>query len=180
MGTRLAWPIALFLLLALSPRVGAQGVARSFEQLQLLVRVGDAISVRESNGAETAGKIDRLSSSSLTLVTSGRQREFRETDVNTIRQRRGDSLANGALWGLASGVAAGGVFAAVFCGDCSGGVLAVNALFVGGVGAGIGVGVDALITRRVVIFERPSGAAALGVIPLLGQRRRGVALSVTF
>jgi len=181
MAIRRAWCIALILLAARSPEAAAQGVARSFEQLQLLVKAGDTVSVRDAVGAETTGRIESVSSSALTLETSGGRRDFREADVATILQRRSDSLANGALWGLAFGLAVGGIGAAAMCydGPCDASLAAVVAVN-GGIGAGIGVGVDALITRRQTIYQRAGGSATFRMAPLLGHRRRGVALSVSF
>ena len=181
MGTRRAWLVALLLLVAFSPEVAAQGVARSFEQLQLLVGAGDTVSVRDSAGTETTGTIKSLSASSLVLITSGTQRELKEANVSTVLQRRADSLRNGALWGLGVGLAFGAVALAAMCADgpCDAS-LALVLPQSGGIGAGIGVGVDALITRRQVIYERPAGSAAFGVAPLLGKGRRGVALSMRF
>jgi len=180
-GTRRAWLVALLLLVAFSPEVAAQGVARSFEQLQLLVGAGDTVSVRDSAGTETTGTIKSLSASSLVLITSGTQRELKEANVSTVLQRRADSLRNGALWGLGVGLAFGAVALAAMCADgpCDAS-LALVLPQSGGIGAGIGVGVDALITRRQVIYERPAGSAAFGVAPLLGKGRRGVALSMRF
>jgi hypothetical protein len=178
---RLASAVALLLLVLAAPRAEAQGVADSFEQLRLLVRAGDTITVRDSKGVDTTGKIDRLSSSSLLLIASGTRRELKEADVTTILQRRSDSLANGALWGLVIGLAGGGIATALMCydGPCDASLAAVVP-FYGGLGAGIGVGVDAMIVRRQVIYEKQKGSAAFGVVPLLGVGRLGAALSVTF
>ena len=58
----------------------AQGVASSFEQLQVFVKAGDTVSVRDSTGTETTGTIKSLSSSSLVLMTL--------VDVHAFRQER--------------------------------------------------------------------------------------------
>jgi hypothetical protein len=160
----------------------AQEVASSFEQLRVLVRAGDTISVRDSTGTETTGRIRSLSSSSLLLIaSSGTQRELKEADVTTILQRRSDPLANGALWGLVVGLAAGGIGAAAMCADgpCDGSV-ALVVPYVGGLAAAIGTGVDAMIIGRKVIYERRPGSARFGVRPLLVGGRRGAALSISF
>lgn len=178
---RIASTVALLLLVLAAPRSEAQGVANSFEQLRVLVRAGDTITVRDTQAVETTGKIERLSSSSLLLIASGTKRELTEADVTTILQRRTDALANGALWGLAIGLAAGGIAAALMCydGPCDASLAAVVP-FYGGLGAGIGVGVDAMIVRRQVIYEKQKGSAAFGIVPLPGVGRLGAALSVRF
>lgn len=131
--------VAILILFAFPPQVHAQGVARSFEQLQLLVRTGDTVTVRDWSGAQTTGKIESLSSSTLTFVTSRGRQDLREADVAAILQRRGDSLANGAVWGLGFGLLAGGTLAALMCSDgpCDAS-LALGVAIYGGIGAGIG------------------------------------------
>jgi hypothetical protein len=49
-----------------------------------------------------------------------------------------------------------------------------------GMGAAAGVGIDALIARRQVIYQKPGGGSTVSVSPLLGHGRRGAALSVKF
>jgi hypothetical protein len=49
-----------------------------------------------------------------------------------------------------------------------------------GIGAAVGTGIDALITRRRVIYERPDGARKIDISPLFLHGRRGVAVSVRF
>lgn len=103
-----------------------------------------------------------------------------------IRQRRGDSLDNGALIGLATpaGVAmiAVGISAArSHSGDAEAGWVALGTLLYGGIGAGIGVGVDALIARQRVIFERPGlSTVTFRWAPMLARRGGGAALTLTF
>jgi hypothetical protein len=49
---------------------------------------------------------------------------------------------------------------------------------IGAIGAGIGMGVDALIRKRV--YRSASGAAEVHAAPILGRRAKGVWLSVRF
>ena len=103
--------------------------------------------------------------------------------MTRISQRRQDSLADGALWGLVGGAGAFATLAALYCAedDCNFDPTLFGAVAVyAGLGAAVGVGVDALITRRQVIYERPGGASALSLAPILSHGRRGVALSVRF
>ena len=88
----------LFLLVcAGGTRVEAQGVASSFDQLAVLVKPGDKISVVDVTGREAEGRIGTLSRDALTLVTKAGPRVLGEGDVAQIRQRRDDSLKNGAI-----------------------------------------------------------------------------------
>lgn len=169
------------LLLASSSTAWAQGIARSFEQLQLLVRAGDTVTVRDARSVETTGRIAVLSPTVLTLAARGTTRDFSEKDVVAVRQRRSDSLSNGALWGLVIGAGLAGTLVAVDCSteDCDP-IVGIAIPFYGGLGAGIGVGVDALIRKTHVIFQRAGGSARLSPVPIVGRGRRGVALSFTY
>ena len=93
-------------------------------------------------------------------------------------------MVNGALWGLGVGAAIGTAAAIMVGLDCYGGAncTAVGAGVIGAygaMGAGIGVGIDALIKGHKVIYQSRS-ATRLNVTPLLTARSKGVMLSVDF
>ena len=182
MCCHLYWLLAAGLVL-LPLRAGAQGVAGSFEQLQVLVKTGDTVTVRETSGQETTGRIASLSASALTLVSSdtGRELKLSEADVSIIRERRQDSLGNGALIGLGIGAVSCAIAMAIICSneDCEGEAPEFVAVYAG-LGTAVGVGVDALIVTRHVIYEKRAGAVTLGVMPLLGPTRTGIAASMKF
>jgi hypothetical protein len=132
------------------------GVAASFEQLQVLVSPGNTVTVTDVAGSQVPGRIDSLTPSVLSLDMNGARRDFNEADVTTIRQRRGDSLANGAWWGFGVGAA----IAALAIGTCvecftdePGWMVAAISLY-GAMGTGFGVGIDALIRREQTIYRR--------------------------
>jgi hypothetical protein len=163
----------------------AQGIAGSFQELRLLVGPGDTVTLVDPTGQKVSGKITDLSASSLAMMVDGRPREWRETDVVTITQRRGDSLGNGALIGLGVGAALAGIGSAVYAantvGDTGGGEVAAVIAIYGGIGAGIGTGVDALIAKPRLIFDRRAGAGvSLTIAPEIGRARAGARLSVAF
>ena len=137
---------------------GGPGLAVSFEQLQALVRPGNRVTVTDVSGSQVAGRIDTLSSSALSLVTDGTRRDFSEMDVRAIRQRRQDSLSDGALRGLGAG-AGFGALVILTCGQCdwraAPGLAASIIGFYGAIGTGIGVGADALVRRNQIIYRRP-------------------------
>jgi hypothetical protein len=91
----------------------------------------------------------------------GTRRDFNESDVMLIRQRRGDSLSNGAWWGfgIGAGLAVAVLLAYTACDLCDGelgpGEAAAAISVYGAMGAGVGVGVDALIRRPQTIYRRP-------------------------
>ena len=157
--------------------------ARSFEQLQVFVGRGDTISVREGSGEEFSARVASLTATELVVAVNGQNRTFRSDDVIRIRQRRGDSLANGTWLGF--GIGAGFALIA-FAVDNSGfadgaGWAVLAAAVYGGMGAGIGVGIDALIRSRQVIYDHPApGASTVAVVPLIGLKRAGAMVALRF
>ena len=173
----------------------AQGIAQTLDELRLLTRVGETVAVTDSSGLVTRGRISSLSPAAIGLDVAGQPRTWQDADITRISQRRGDSLGNGALWGL--GIGAGLMTVAVAAagvedGDEGWAVLAIG--FYGGVGAGIGVGIDALIKTTQVIYERPATATTTGqnvptspapstrwhVVPLVSPRAQGARITVRF
>ena len=49
-----------------------------------------------------------------------------------------------------------------------------------GLGAAAGVGIDALISGRQVIYQKPAGRSTVSVSPVLGHGRQGAAVMVRF
>lgn len=173
-------PLTVLLACAASP-AGAQEIAGTFEQLRVLVKPGDRITVIDDAGRETTGSIADLSASSLVLLSGRDRHDFSASDIGTIRQRRSDSLANGAKWGLAVGAGLGllaGLALASEAGDAGAFVVGAT-LFYGGVGAGIGVGVDALISGNQVIYvRRSSPSARFTVTSPMTPRRLGIVVTL--
>ena len=140
----------------------AQELAGSFEQLRVLVKKGDTVSVVDRAGKEVRGPISGLSSSSLAIAVAGNQQTFLESDIDAIRQRRPDSPANGAKWGLAIGAGLGllaGIDLSSGYHDGAIALIPVLALAYGGIGAGVGAGLDALVSSDQVIFARGGSTA---------------------
>jgi hypothetical protein len=149
----------------------------SFDQLRVLVAPGQKINVTALSGARYSGRIVSLSSSTLTVRAGNSLRQLQEGDVAAIRQRRADSLGNGALWGVGAGFATG----MVMCGRCHVGPGVGMGLTLGGVGAGIGVGIDALIRSDVVVFGRPDRSGVrVSIAPQLAKSHRSVNVSIDF
>lgn len=165
----------------ITPPAGVD-VATSFDQLRVLVGSGAKVTVINSTGDQTTGTISALTPSSLSLGVNGKLRDFGEQDVATIRQRRSDSLRDGTLWGLGIGAGVGfvlgGAIGAEELGEAAfffGGFLA------GGIGAAIGVGVDAMIRGNQVIYSKAAGSAPIVTLrPALTRGRVGVLASLAF
>jgi hypothetical protein len=175
--------VVCLLLCAGGSGVEAQEAASSFDQLAVLVKTGDTITVVDVTGAETRGRVGKLSRDSLFLLTEAGLRQLGEADVATISQRRGDSLMNGAIIGAVAGTAYF-VTGAVLLNDSDGGGPIIPAAIAGGVlfagvGAGAGAVIDAMIAGRHVIYQKPA-RSKVSVSPIAGHGRRGAAVTVTF
>jgi hypothetical protein len=165
--------------------VSAQQVS-SFEQLQLLVKPGDKIEVFGTDGLSKKGRIESLTPTTLRLSIKGGIRDYAQKDALLIKQKRSDSLANGAIIGGVAGGGIGGGVIAAYCsgGYCSGDTEAIVAgtLIYAGIGVAIGVGVDALFKHRQTIYKLPEQTAlkSIRVAPLLTDGRKGAMLRVSF
>jgi hypothetical protein len=157
--------------------------ATSFEQLQLLVKAGDTVSVTAFSGQVIKGKVAELSPSSIRLVSNRVAHDLAEADVSEIKQRRADSLGNGARNGAITG-AVFGVLGALIS-DCPSDSCAGDRVGVAGVmtalGTGIGVGIDALIVRTQVVYRsRGRSSTRFNITSLLQGGNKGIRLSVSF
>src|SRR5687768_5393558 len=96
---KIQYAIAILTLsIAASPADAAQQAA-SFEQLQVLVDLGDTVTVTDSAGNSSKGRILEVSPSMLRMTVDGMAKSWAQADVLEIKQRRADSLGNGALIG---------------------------------------------------------------------------------
>lgn len=158
-------------------------MARSFEQLRLLARLGDEVTVTETGGREVRGIISDLSSSSLVLLVDGGQRVLGEPEVRTIRRHSHAKLATGAKWGFGIGAAVGLVGGAAASADCSGCArwIPIAVAVYGAMGTGVGVGISAAIPTHPVIYSRSgTSSATLMVSPLVTRDRRGLSVAFGF
>jgi len=154
--------------------------ARSFVQLQVLVQQDDKVTVTERDGRITKGRIVAVTDSSLLLRVGGALRDLSETDVVEIRQRRADSLTNGAKYGAVAGGTFGILGALLVAGDCVGCGVAVAGLYTA-MGAGIGAGIDALIVRQKTIFTiNRISSNRISMRPMLSSNTKGLTLSFSF
>jgi hypothetical protein len=159
--------------------VDADVVAPSFEQLAVLVRPGNTVMLMDASGSRISGRIDTLTSSAVSLVVNGSRRDFHETDVAAIWQRRGDPLGNGARRGFFIGGALGALSVLGCMGECwdswasAAGGMSLMAV----IGTGIGISIDALSRERQTIYRRPAIPAARVT---LAPHRAGASVSLRF
>jgi hypothetical protein len=139
------------------------------------------VRITDDQGMEWQGRIETLAPDSLVLLMKDRQQRDVPYAAIVRIDRPQDTLANGALIGLASGAILG-LIAFIdnetncrqFCFDPGTAIIAVP-LF-GGIGAGIGVAIDALVRRDPTLFRRADSRVMLA--PSLGRGVRGLSLSM--
>jgi hypothetical protein len=180
-AAQLACASAVCLLALTSPaRVDAQDIAAtSFDQLRLLVRLGDTVSVTDASGHQIKGKLASLTDTSLSLA--GDSRNFVERDVESVSRHDHAHLRTGALWGFGVGAGLGVLAGAAVCEyTCNPAVYTAGALLYGGLGAGVGVGISAMIPTEQLIFRSRSSTTRLTVAPMLSPNRQGLSVSLRF
>jgi hypothetical protein len=183
---RFAFIINVFVLLSAGTADAIGQVARSFEQLEVLVTPEDKVSITDFSGRTLKGKIVSLASSSLRLNIEGAApRDLATDEVLEITSRRADFLANGARIGAVAGMSFGVLAAVVLCSGgefspCAGPAAASFAVYLA-LGTGVGVGIDALIEREQTVYRAPpKSSARIRVHPIVGNRSRGVRVSLSF
>ena len=157
--------------------------AGSFDQLRLIARLGDTVTVTDPSGATRTGKLASLSPSELTLIVGHSRRDFIEDEVRTITRHGHGDLAKGARWGFAIGGGIGLLSGLSLASDCysCGTWAAVFAATYASLGAGLGVGVAAITPTRSVIYSRPEGVRRrVAVSPIVAPGRGGASVSVAF
>ena len=166
----------LFVLL-LPAAAGAQAIAQSLDELRLKVRNGDVIYVRDETGKEQRAEIVNLTPEVLSVSMGGARREFTDRSMLRIRQRRSDSPWTGGIIGACIGAGLG-VLAASASEECSHNTgsssCAGPVLMMTGLGMGVGLGIDALIQGRKVIYETPGRTARLVIAPSIENRGFGI------
>ncbi len=178
--------LAASLLVAATRPTSAQVPARNFGELALKVKTGDTVYVTgDTGGHEDEARVLELTPALLVVSVDGLRRELTESQVDRIRQRVPDSRKNGALIGFlvgAAGATAGGVALASPEGSCKAGCIAANVAYGGGIGALVGLGIDALIQGRKDIYVKSDGRRShnVGVSPFVSKQAKGLSLTVRF
>ena len=121
-------------------------------------------------GQETAGLLQHVDVSSITIRAVDSQKSFNLSDVYAV-YRRGDSVWSGTVIGAVSGAVLGALMASdAPCGGllssrpCTLRETAATVGFTSGIGAGIGMGIDALVRGRTQIY------------PFISRRGGGVSI----
>jgi hypothetical protein len=180
------WRTALLAIIVSLPAEGyTQVLATNFRELRLKAGPGDTLYITDQSGREFSSKVIDLSETLLAVRVAGKRRDLTEADVTRIRQRQPDALWAGALIGFGVGAGFGAVPASFDEGCRSqggvGGACAGPILSFGLLGAGVEVGIDALIKGRKVIYEAPGITPnRVTLQPIVSPSVRGVRLTIPF
>lgn len=174
-----AAPLALLCVLAASP-VWAQPSSGTAASLEAALEPGMTTWITDASGREEKARVVSISRGVLTMQFDDAVRELPATDITRVRARRSDSVLNGALIGAGAAVA-GGLFLCTRtepwenCRDDVGPIVKIAAL-----GAGIGIGIDALIRGRKTIYEAGRTSLTVRAEPTVGRGAAGFRVAFGF
>ena len=117
-------------------------------------QLGPQITVKLKNGARIEGQCEELSSSELLLRTGTAQARIPRADIERITTREADGLAEGAIIGTIVGLGFALLGHGISESSFSEKTL-LGVAILAGIGAGVGVGIDALKKTEVVLYQAP-------------------------
>ena len=176
--------IAMFIAaLSIGATAHAQAPATTFAELPNRLVIGETVFATYQTGRTVKGKVQQVSDTILLLRSGQDDLTLAASDVQRIT-RRGHTLRNGALIGLAAGFTTGAI-AAESLGCSNFFCPARNSMAIGGVsgliGLGVGAAVGAALRREHVVFERvTTGRALAAITPLLSPGGAGLLVQVTW
>lgn len=136
----------------------AQPTDTATNGLETALVPGATVWITDAAGREHRVKIVGVSDGVVTAADGDETERFPILDVMKVRVRGSDSVINGALIGAGAAVATGLILCSLTetwenCRDDAGPMLRIAAL-----GAGVGIGIDALVRGRHTVYERSAGA----------------------
>jgi hypothetical protein len=157
----------------------AQAGATARPDLGKLLTSGMTVWITDSSGQERRARVVSVSGDAVTTSADGVSRRLAMNDIRRVAVRQSDSLLNGALIGAGAAIASG-LFLCTRtepwrnCRDDVGPMMRIGAI-----GAGVGIGIDALLRGRQTIYAADSGRS-VWVAPVLGRDVRALHLYVRF
>ncbi len=148
-------------------------------KLEATLSPGMTVWITDSAGREEKTQIVEVSADGVTTAAGAGVRRFRTSDVTRVRARHSDPVINGALIGAGAALGSGLLLCRLTepwqnCRDDFG------PMALGGIGAGVGIGVDLLIRGRRTIYEAPNASTGLRAAPLVTRRGGGVQIALLF
>ena len=178
-STRLSCLLILFSISTASA-VAAESPQAAASDLETALTPGMTVWITDSRGREEKTRIVGVSAGEIVTTTEGAEsRRIRTTDVLRVKARQSDPVTEGALIGAGVAVASGLLMCRLtepweICNDAG------PIIRIGAVGAGIGIGIDALIRGRKTIYEAAPRSTRLRVAPILARHARGLQFSLAF
>lgn len=177
---RLGFIASVAVALTLMPDVCLSQAAGSFGDMPRKVKAGQIVIVIDASGRETRGKVAEVSDSSLVILSRDQSKQwtvreaFEPAGVREVK--RTGPIWDGALIGFGFGVVP-----ALFAEDCTGCVSRGElALLFGGIGAGIGLGIDAAFGPKRVYVAPGARKARMTVAPIINGDRKGAVMAFRF
>jgi hypothetical protein len=167
------------MLILATATASAQTVGTARPNLGDLLRPGMTVWITDSSGHELEARVVNVSEDAVTTSADGLSRRLPASDIRRVEVRQSDSLLDGALIGAGAAIGSG-LFLCTRtepwdnCRDDVGPMLRI-----GLIGAGVGIGIDALIRGRRTIYGADRGVS-VRMAPLLGRDVRALQLSVQF
>jgi len=171
-----AWLVAALMLVP-------TGALAQDGNLPLLLQPGDDVYVTDTSGDESRVRVTAVSPLSLTVRNGNQPRVLMSNDIREIKRTRRDPVTNGLAIGILSGFGSSALYLLAVCQegvDCSGiGTLTIAGAT--GLGAAIGVTIDALVPKRETIYRNPAaGLRSLSVAPVVTAERKAVVVKLAF
>jgi hypothetical protein len=159
--------------------VAAQTPEQAGGDIEAALKPGMTVWLTDSTGREEKTRIIGVSGDTVITGIGDDVRRLPAGDVLRVRARKSDPVVNGALIGAGAAVASGLFLCNLTepwsnCLDDAGPMFRIGAL-----GAGIGIGIDALIRGRRTIYERSQGLR-LHAAPMVARHAKGFQLSIGF
>jgi hypothetical protein len=147
--------------------------------LEATVTPGMTVWITDAFGHEEKARIVGVSGGIVTITGGGAIRHLRTSEISRVRVRQPDPVISGALIGAGAAVASGLFVCRLtepweVCRDI--GPIAC----IGAIGGGVGIGIDALIRRRRIIYEAPPRTMRLRALPIVARRAAGLQLTLHF
>jgi hypothetical protein len=172
--------VALFVVFSVSAGSATSAQTPQKASLETALIPGMMVWITDSGGREAKTRIVGVSGDIVTTTAGNDIRRLRTTDVMRVRVRHSDSVINGALIGAGAALASGLFLCSLTepwenCRDDVGPMFRIGAI-----GAGVGIGIDALIRGRRTIYEAAPGSTRLRAAPIVVRHAGGLQVSLSF
>jgi hypothetical protein len=159
--------------------VPARAAQSAQTDLEATLTPGITVWITDSTGREEKARILGASGGTVTTTDRGTIRRLPSSEISRVGVGEPDTVINGALIGAGAAVASGLFLCRLtepweVCRDVG------PIVRIGAIGAGVGIGIDALIRRRRIIYEAPARTMRLRALPIVAPRAAGLQLSLHF